>query len=201
MCTPRQARMWPQPIAAAEGLSAGEHRHLWMFGRRHAHRHGTGVVPEENLPTPGAAGVLCAGLIRWRETDLVATRPTPACPPARVARHRSPVHSRAPGHAVLQRRFTTGSARGARKLPDVLAKFPPTLFISSTRGFDLSAASYTHGLLVKAGVETELHVWDGMFHGFFYNIDVPESRDCFEVIVRFFNRHLGNRAVRPGLIW
>jgi acetyl esterase/lipase len=78
----------------------------------------------------------------------------------------------------------------------VLARFPPTLIISSTRGFDLSSATYTHSLLVKAGVDTELHVWEGMFHGFFYNIDVPESRDCFDVIVGFFDRHLGKRTHR-----
>jgi acetyl esterase/lipase len=75
---------------------------------------------------------------------------------------------------------------------DVLAKFPPTLVITSTRGFDLSAASHTHRLLVNAGVESELHVWEGLFHGFFYNVDVPESREVFNVIVRFFDRHLGH---------
>ena len=26
-----------------------------------------------------------------------------------------------------------------------------------------------------------------MFHGFFYNVDVPESRDCYDVIVKFFD--------------
>ena len=31
-----------------------------------------------------------------------------------------------------------------------------------------------------------------MFHGFFYNPDVPESRDCYDVIVKFFARHLGD---------
>jgi monoterpene epsilon-lactone hydrolase len=44
--------------------------------------------------------------------------------------------------------------------------------------------------LVKAGVDAELHVWEGLFHGFFYNPDVPESRDCYDVIVKFFDRHL-----------
>ena len=74
---------------------------------------------------------------------------------------------------------------------DVLSKFPPTLIITATRGFELSSAVYTHSLLVKEGVDAELHVWEGMFHGFFYNPDVPESRDCFNVIINFFDRHLG----------
>ena len=75
--------------------------------------------------------------------------------------------------------------------PEVLAKFPPTLMITGTRGFELSAALYTHEQLVKAGVDTELHVWEGLFHGFFYNVDVPESKDALNVIVKFFDRRLG----------
>ncbi len=74
---------------------------------------------------------------------------------------------------------------------DVLRRFPPTLIITATRGFEMSSAVYTHSLLVKLGVDAELHVWDGMFHGFFYNPDVPESRDAYDVMVRFFDRHLG----------
>jgi acetyl esterase/lipase len=46
---------------------------------------------------------------------------------------------------------------------------------------------------VKQGVDADLHVWEGMFHGFFYNPDVPESRDCYDVIVRFFASRLGKR--------
>jgi acetyl esterase/lipase len=73
----------------------------------------------------------------------------------------------------------------------VLAKFPPTLIITGTRGFELSSAVYTHSRLVKAGAAAELHVWEGLFHGFFYNPDVPESRDAYDVIVKFFDHHLG----------
>jgi len=78
--------------------------------------------------------------------------------------------------------------------PDILAKFPPTLIITGTRGFELSSALFTHEQLVKLGVDTELHVWEGLFHGFFYNMDVPESKDAVNVIIRFFDRHLGSAA-------
>ena len=44
---------------------------------------------------------------------------------------------------------------------------------------------------MKLGVEAELHVWEGLFHGFFYNADVPESKDAFNVMIKFFDRHLG----------
>lgn len=73
----------------------------------------------------------------------------------------------------------------------VLAKFPPTLLITGTRSMELSAAAYTHTQLIKAGVEADLHVWDGMEHGFVYDVDLPESKDAFDVIAKFFDRHLG----------
>jgi len=74
---------------------------------------------------------------------------------------------------------------------EVLAKFPPSLILTGTRGFELSSAVYSHSQLVRNGASAELHVWEGLFHGFFYNPDVPESRDCYDVIVRFFDRQLG----------
>jgi monoterpene epsilon-lactone hydrolase len=55
----------------------------------------------------------------------------------------------------------------------ILAKFPPTLIITATRDFAMSGAIHTDVLLTKAGVDSELHVWDGLFHGFFYDADVP----------------------------
>jgi acetyl esterase/lipase len=75
--------------------------------------------------------------------------------------------------------------------PEILAKFPPTLLITGTRDFASSGALYTHEQLVRLGVDAELHVWEGLFHGFFYNADVPESRDAFNVMISFFDRHLG----------
>jgi monoterpene epsilon-lactone hydrolase len=76
---------------------------------------------------------------------------------------------------------------------EVLAQFPPTLIVSGTRSFDLSNAAHTHIELVKQKVPAELYVWEGMFHGFFYNPDVPESRECFDVIVGFFDKWLGQQ--------
>jgi acetyl esterase/lipase len=78
-------------------------------------------------------------------------------------------------------------------LPALLSRFPPTLFITGSRAPELSSAINTHRLLTKAGVRADLHVWDGMGHGFFNNVDLPESREAFDVIARFFQVHLGHR--------
>ena len=74
---------------------------------------------------------------------------------------------------------------------EVLRQFPPTLLITATRGFELSSTVYTHTQLVRLGVEADLHVWEGLFHGFFYNADVPESRQAYDVMLKFFDKHLG----------
>jgi acetyl esterase/lipase len=73
----------------------------------------------------------------------------------------------------------------------VLAGFPPTLIVTGSRDFEMSAATYTHRRLLAAGATTELIVYDGLGHGFFYDTDLPESRECFEHVSRFFQAHLG----------
>jgi acetyl esterase/lipase len=47
-----------------------------------------------------------------------------------------------------------------------------------------------HSRLAAAGVEAQLHVWEGLDHAFFYNPDFPQSREAHEVAIRFFDRHL-----------
>jgi len=76
--------------------------------------------------------------------------------------------------------------------PSVLRKFPPTLLITGTRSFDMSAAVQTQRALTKAGVEADLHLWDGVGHCFFFDADLPESQEAFAVMTRFFDSRLGN---------
>lgn len=150
---------------------------------------------KHSLPAPGAIGVLCAGLTltsngfggdsAFTTAAIGESRPPPS-PPSGEPPARSPLDYFA-GVSFDDPLAAPASA------PEVLAKFPPTLVVTGTRGFELSSAVYSHSLLVKHGVDADLHVWEGMFHGFFYNVDVPESRDCYDVIVKFFDRHLGVR--------
>jgi acetyl esterase/lipase len=73
----------------------------------------------------------------------------------------------------------------------VLSRFPPTLLISGTRDLGLSEVLYTHTRLVKVGVDADLHVWEGMWHGFLNEMDIPESIDAYNVVVKFFDSRLG----------
>ena len=74
--------------------------------------------------------------------------------------------------------------------PDLLRQFPPTLVITSTRDGALGSAIVTHQRLVGVGVESELHVYEGLMHYFFADTSLPESRQVFDVTSRFFDRHL-----------
>jgi epsilon-lactone hydrolase len=75
--------------------------------------------------------------------------------------------------------------------PQIMAKFPPSLLIATTRDVGESAVVYTHSRLVKLGVEADLHVWEGLGHCFFSMPEVPESHDVYDVVVKFFDQHLG----------
>ena len=75
-----------------------------------------------------------------------------------------------------------------------MAKFPPTLLIAGSRDSTVSSLFRTQALLSKLGVDAELHVWDGMWHAFFMDPDLPESQEVYRVVVSFFARHLGTPA-------
>lgn len=137
------------------------------------------------LPTPGADGIFCAsaGSFGGDATYIAFPLGEARMPAAgEIGQSRLGYFSKANMKDPLV---------APANSPDVLAKFPPTLVLTATRDFALSGAIDTDIQLTKAGVDSELHVWDGLFHGFFYNADVPESREAFDIVSKFFDRHLG----------
>ncbi|KTF70160.1 alpha/beta hydrolase fold domain-containing protein [Sphingomonas sp. HT-1] len=144
------------------------------------------------LPRPGAIGVFCAGLTSSTngfggDADYL----TAAVGEARAAPE-WPRGASKPGSALpyLAGTDPEDPLVAPAVSEAVLKAFPPTLILTATRGFELSSAVKTHAELTRLGVPAELHVWEGLFHGFFYNPDVPESRDAYAVILRFFDRQL-----------
>jgi len=134
---------------------------------------------KEGLPTPGAAGMFCAAASYWDEGDsgyYVNGGPQPPSqnPYLKNANLADPLV------------FPINS-------PAVLAKFPPSLLVVATRDFALSSVVQTHSELVRLGVEAELHVWEGLGHAFFFNPDLPQSREMYDVTVKFFAKHLGRK--------
>jgi acetyl esterase/lipase len=71
--------------------------------------------------------------------------------------------------------------------------FPPTILISGTRDLLLSDTVRMHRVLRGAGVEAQLHVYEGQSHADYITgdlVDAPESRDAQAEIFRFFDEHL-----------
>jgi acetyl esterase/lipase len=134
---------------------------------------------KEGLPMPSSVGIFCASAdARWAGDSRAFARPFQ-------------------GLAPQDRNL--GYFEGANLAdpqvspviaPSVLKSFPPTLLITATRAMEMSAAVNTHRELTKAGVAADLHVWDGLGHAFFYDPNLPESREAFDVMANFFAKYL-----------
>lgn len=77
---------------------------------------------------------------------------------------------------------------------DVLAKFPPTLLLAGDRDFTASSLTVMHRRLREANVDSELFLFDGLWHAFVMDPTLPESREAYSIIWSFFDRHLGRSA-------
>lgn len=70
--------------------------------------------------------------------------------------------------------------------------FPPTILTSGTRDLFLSNTVRTHQKLRAAGIEAYLQVFEGCSHAFYLQVlDSPESKQAYQEMAIFFDRHLG----------
>jgi acetyl esterase/lipase len=70
--------------------------------------------------------------------------------------------------------------------------FPPTILTSGTRDLFLSNTVRMHQKLREAGVEAYLQVFEGCSHAFYLQVlDSPESKQAYQEMVKFFDKHLG----------
>lgn len=70
--------------------------------------------------------------------------------------------------------------------------FPPAILTTGTRDLLLSTTVRVHRKLRQAGIEAMLQVYEGESHAEYYrDPDAPESKEAFEEIARFFDKHLG----------
>ncbi|WP_195908348.1 alpha/beta hydrolase [Novosphingobium sp. Gsoil 351] len=74
--------------------------------------------------------------------------------------------------------------------PGILARFPPSLLVSGTRDFAASACSVMHRRLLSAGAEAGFVLFDGIWHAHHMAVGLPESRETFALLDRFFKKHL-----------
>lgn len=142
---------------------------------------------KEKLPMPGAIGTFCGsaavlgGDSSHLAQPLVGELPFPGADSGSLS-----------GEAYFEGASATDPLVLPINSPQLLRAFPPTLLITGSRDFMASSLFATQSALADAGVDAELHVWDGMWHAFFFDPDLPESKQVYRVVVDFFNRHLGH---------
>jgi len=152
---------------------------------------------ENDIPIPGAIGLFCAGIPTTdHDTPGVfkMSRSESAFLVSAINGFPRPVEVSAPPRP--RGYFGDVTADDPVVAPgdhdDLLARFPPALLISGTRDFALGGVLASHNKLVRLGVEADLHVWEGLGHATFaFNPRLPESDEVHNVIVRFFDKHLG----------
>lgn len=141
---------------------------------------------KEGLPIPGAIGTFCGSAAPLGGDSSHLAQPLVGDEPFAGA-DSDPLSG--------QPYFEGASAKDPLVLPinspEVLRRFPPTLLITGSRDFEASSLFATQAALADAGVDAELHVWDGMWHAFFFDPDLPESQQVYRVVVSFFAKHLG----------
>jgi monoterpene epsilon-lactone hydrolase len=144
-------------------------------------------LPEQKLPFPGAMALMtCAGGRMPGDTrntmngldvqlsDFTAFRagnPQTAPPPA--------AKQSEPQSEILN-------------APVIPKGFPPSYLLAGTRDMSLSHTVILHRRLRHAGVEADLNIFEGMWHGFNMEPDLPETRDAIEDLVSFLDRHLAS---------
>lgn len=141
-----------------------------------------------DLPRPGAIAMLCASGAALNG-DSAFLSPVLNGQPALPA-------DAQPALGLMSNPYFSGaSADDPLVLPaessKVLARFPPTLLIVGGRDFSASSMTTTHRRLRAAGVPADLFVFDGMWHAFFIYPKLPESRETYDIMARFFDQHLG----------
>jgi monoterpene epsilon-lactone hydrolase len=136
---------------------------------------------KETLPLPGAVGMFGGAASYYQEGDS-----------ALFASAREGFRLEPPSiHPYFKGTNSANPLAFPIRSGEVMKNFPPSLLVASTRDVAMSSVVYTHSQLVRLGVEADLHVWEGMDHCFFSDPDLPESRDFYDVVVRFFDQHLG----------
>lgn len=138
----------------------------------------------KGLPSPGAVATLCGtGLPFSGDTLTLGQIATGAAPMKQGDLQRLP---------YLRTARLDDPVAFPGNDPALLARFPPTLLMAGSRDFAVSSLTTMHRRLLGAGATADLVVFDGLWHAFFVFPDLPESKEAYGLIARFFDRHLSH---------
>lgn len=158
----------PAEAIGIYGTSAGAVLTLQLLAR----------IKAEGLPMPAAAGVFSGSADLDRPGDCEAFLP-------------DMFEGRTSPEMLAD--YIAGTERTDPLLSPIysdLSGLPPTLLMTSTRDQLLSQTVLADLALRRAGVETELRVYEGMMHAFWAWIECPESEEALAEQAEFFGRKL-----------
>jgi acetyl esterase/lipase len=146
----------------------------------------TARILKVGLPRPGAIGTFCgSGTPFGGDSAVLGQLAVGAAPMPASGELRLP---------YLQTAKADDPVAYPGESPQLLARFPPTLLLAGGRDFSVSALTTMQRRLLGAGVDAELVLFDGLWHAFFVFPDLPESKEAYGLIARFFDRRLGRAA-------
>lgn len=141
------------------------------------------------LPTPGAIGTFCGTGAPYGGDSVFLSGPTTGAKPM--------VPGTTLPDTIPTSYLSSVAASDTEAYPvqsdRVLARFPPTLLLAGSRDFAASVMAMTHRRMARLGVPSELYIFDGLPHAFFVWPNMPESREAYRLIARFFDEHLGHQ--------
>jgi acetyl esterase/lipase len=144
-------------------------------------------IKQLGLPLPGALGVFSGGgdFTRTGDSQYVygvhGLSGPPDTRPKGVQWLAVYVGSADPKNPVLSPFFAD------------LRGMPPTLFMTSTRDMLLSDTTILHRAFLRAGGDARLVVFEGLNHCFWYNANLPESREAVQTMAHFFDTTLSGK--------
>ena len=158
----------PASAIGIYGSSAGAILTLQLLAR----------IKAEELPMPAAAGLFSGS------ADLALPGDCEGFLPPLIEGRTAP--------DVLSD-YTVGTERTDPLLSPIygdLSGLPPMLLMTSTRDTLLSHTIRADLALRRAGVKTDLRVYEGMLHAFWAWIECPETDDALSAQAAFFSKHL-----------
>jgi monoterpene epsilon-lactone hydrolase len=141
-------------------------------------------LKKENLPLPGALGIF-SGLADFSQNgdsqDLFTIWgfPGPIDPKDRGPHDPFYIGKTNPRDPVLSPVYAD------------LKGMPPTLFVTSTRDLLLSGTTILHRAFLRAGDDAELVVFEALPHAFWYNYQLPETREALGIMAKFLDEKVG----------
>ncbi|HUP03655.1 MAG TPA: alpha/beta hydrolase [Bryobacteraceae bacterium] len=139
-------------------------------------------LPVQKLPLPGAVGLgTCSG--GSNQGDARYTMNGLDAGLSSAFSGQAPYH---PGNMARKPDDPPATALDG----DIPKGYPPAFLLSGTRDMCLSQTVLLHRKLLRAGVEADLNVFEGMWHFFWEDPSLPESREAMTALANFFNRHL-----------